>query len=132
MPILAIHFSTRSLQSTGKQVFRDGTDRQTHTQHLDMATQRLNRPRGPIQQKSGLYFKSFMHKSHLKIFFRSPNELVTTVFVEQLLALYRISNYGVQRCLRSTSRGQNRPYLELPTFQVGGRGGDYICVLYSF
>ena len=35
MPILAILSLTRSIQSTGKQVFRDGTDRQTdtHTSH---------------------------------------------------------------------------------------------------
>ena len=47
MPILAILSSTRSLKSTGKHVFGDGTDRLT-----DIVTYRLNQPSGPIQAKT--------------------------------------------------------------------------------
>ena len=45
MPILAIGFSTRSLQSTGKWVFRDGTqDRQHPTDgHRDFGTESAQR-----------------------------------------------------------------------------------------
>ena len=40
MPILAIRSLTRSLQYTGKRVFREGTH--THRQHTDIATYMLN------------------------------------------------------------------------------------------
>ena len=47
IPILAIHSSSRSLQSSGKRVFRDGTDRQidTHTTdgHSDLETESAQR-----------------------------------------------------------------------------------------
>ena len=47
MPILAIRSTTRSLQSTRKRVFRNGTDRQTHTQtttgHRDLKTELAQR-----------------------------------------------------------------------------------------
>ena len=40
MPILAIHSSTRSLQSTWKQVFRDGTDTNIKdSRHCDLETE---------------------------------------------------------------------------------------------
>ena len=46
MPILAIHSSTRSLQSTKKRGFRNETDRQTH--------RHTTHPSGSIQLKSNL------------------------------------------------------------------------------
>ena len=47
MSILALRPLAKSLQSTGKRVFRDGTDRRL----TDIATSTLNRPRGPRQYK---------------------------------------------------------------------------------
>ena len=39
MSILAIQSSTRSCQSTGKRVFRNGTDRHTTHAHRDLETE---------------------------------------------------------------------------------------------
>ena len=47
IPIFAIRSLNRSLQSTGMQVFCDGT----HRQHTDIATWRLNWPSEPTQWK---------------------------------------------------------------------------------
>ena len=39
LPLLAIYSSTRSLQSTGKRGFRDGTDTHTTHGHCDLETE---------------------------------------------------------------------------------------------
>ena len=48
MPKLTICSSTRAVQSTRKRVFGNGTHKHTHRRLTDIATYRLNRPRGPI------------------------------------------------------------------------------------
>ena len=44
--MLAIRSSTRSMQSTRKQGFQEGTNKQTYIKQTDIATYRLNRTRG--------------------------------------------------------------------------------------
>ena len=50
MPILAIHSMTRSLQSTRKRGFQTWTDKKTDREVTDIATFKLNRPRGQISE----------------------------------------------------------------------------------
>ena len=108
MPTLVIHSSTRSLHSTGKWGFRDGTHRHTE----DSQTLRL----GPIQWKSssdGVYMLTWEHCSlsrerSISAWFsiRTPNLISGGSECDNgrngAIRLHRVANYwGQQKTLHS-------------------------------